>query len=631
MVFDECPWGSGEVDLSEQATSLGSYAVADEALPLSSDVTMTAWIHLTSIGRGATIFGWLGSGGPCSLAVQDGVLGVSGPTGFAPSAVEVRERQWMFVGVALRSGTVTVLGSHWGRTGGPLVETVAATACAVSAPWLRVGSPADDRGGDLDGLVSGIRVDAVALDPIDLMAVMNGSAAAAGTSWDMGDRRDPDRVCASTTPAADLQLRNAPTWSALVPPSPSSDGVPVVGAGSVHFHTDDLDDCRWPAVHTIHVPDGAPPGLFAVVIDDGTSCEEVPFVVSGSAEVALLVPTLTWQAYGNLGRSPSVWPGRSHYSLHADGSPVIVTTSRRPCPTISPHARLEVEGGDGFAAQGAVVTHLMMADLYAWHWLESVAGAPGAIDDRQLHREGAEALAGVRVLVLSAHPEYWTQPMLDALDTFVGDGGSVIYLGGNGLYWVTSLHPSTPHLMEVRRWGGSQTCSVEPGDREHQYEPLLGGLWADAGRPPSAAVSVGFAGFGAGCLEFTRTEAGRADEWAWVFEGVDAEVFGSEGINAGAGNEFDSFEPGAPSPGVSTVLATALPGGRDHFATFESRAGRAPSAGVRGDVVMTRTPAGGLILAVGSITASSCLVVQDGPAPLRRLCTNALRAMLEQG
>ena len=63
----------------------------------------------------------------------------------------------------------------------------------------------------------------------------------------------------------------------------------------------------------------------------------------------MLASTLTWQAYGNLGRDPDTWPGRSHYSLHADGSPVIITTALRPCPTFGPQARLEVDGGDGFA------------------------------------------------------------------------------------------------------------------------------------------------------------------------------------------------------------------------------------------------------------------------------------------
>ena len=41
--------------------------------------------------------------------------------------------------------------------------------------------------------------------------------------------------------------------------------------------------------------------------------------------------------------------------------------------------------------------------------------------------------------------------MLDALEGWLDDGGRLMYLGGNGFYWVTSLIPTEPHVLEVRR------------------------------------------------------------------------------------------------------------------------------------------------------------------------------------
>jgi N,N-dimethylformamidase len=272
-----------------------------------------------------------------------------------------------------------------------------------------------------------------------------------------------------------------------------------------------------------------------------------------------------------------------------------------------------------------------MADLYAWHWLSQEGFGPAVLDDRQLHTHGASALDGVEVLVLSAHPEYWTSHMLDALQGYLDQGGSVIYLGGNGLYWVTSLHPSKPHLMEVRRWGGSQTWSVEEVDRDHQFEERVGGLWAEAGRPPNQFVGVGFAGFGAGPpLSFVRTEASYDSEWNWVFDGVDEAVIGSDGINFGAGNEFDSCDPTLPAPGHTTVLCSSQPLTTDHFATYEGGSERAPTPGVRADLAITVTDSGGFILAVSSITAGGCLVAQNGTSPMRRVCTNVIRHMLHR-
>ena len=191
---------------------------------------------------------------------------------------------------------------------------------------------------------------------------------------------------------------------------------------------------------------------------------------SKPAEVLLLAPTFTWQAYANLGRDPEIYPGLSHYALHGDGSAVYISTRLKPMPGIGPAARVEVDAVDSFLAAdpddpGGLGTHLLMADLYANYWLEQTGADFGVTTDGALHARGAAALEGCRTLVLSAHPEYWTGAMLDALEQFIDDGGNVIYLGGNGLYWVTSVHPARQHLLEVRRQAGSQTSSAEPGNR----------------------------------------------------------------------------------------------------------------------------------------------------------------------
>jgi N,N-dimethylformamidase len=350
----------------------------------------------------------------------------------------------------------------------------------------------------------------------------------------------------------------------------------------------------------------------------------LPFIVSQRQRVTLLIPTLTWQAYGNLGRDPDLWPGRSHYSQHRDGSPVQITTMLRPCQTFAPSSRLEVDAADGFASDGAV-THLLMADLYADYWLNQ-QGSHGVIDDRDVHFDG---LSGVDVLVLSAHPEYWTPRMLDAAEDLLGRGGNILCLGGNAMYWVTLLHPSKPHLLEVRRWGGSQTVAVIPEDRVHQFAPVKGGTMRLAGRPSDRILGVGFSGFGCGhSMEFERTEASYTPEWSWVFDGISGPVFGGDGINTGAGNEFDSHDSAVRTAGNSVTLASCVPTAQGHFGTFEQGGLRSPADSVRADVTMTRTPAGGLVLSVSSITASGCLVAHGGRSELGRVCANVLAAML---
>ena len=59
--------------------------------------------------------------------------------------------------------------------------------------------------------------------------------------------------------------------------------------------------------------------------------------------------------------------------------------------------------------------------------------------------------------------------MLDALDAYVGDGGNLAYLGGNGFYWVTTVAEGAPHLLEVRR--GRAGRAPGPASRARAITP----------------------------------------------------------------------------------------------------------------------------------------------------------------
>lgn len=632
IVVEDCSWGSATVTAPVVPPDLGSYAVSDGAFSGTSDFTLSMWIWLTDLREDEVLASWRTVSETWSLRVVGSQLTLVGDGAAHVVGQRIRERTWTFVGVAhgaaraLHGAGTTVFASVWGRTGGPFMSGSIEADLRPGEPRLWLGALPGGQG-QLDGRIAGVRIHRYALDVVELMNVMNGVGAAADAEWDLADRSEPDCAPSLRGAAGELVLFHAPMRSNDGPPPLESSGRAVCGEGSLHFHRDDTEDCGWPVVLRLDVPSTTPAGIYSLRLASGPETFELPFVVSRADEVTLLVPTLTWQAYANLGRDHT-WPGLSHYSLHSDGSPVTMTTSRRPTQTFAPSARLEVDAGDGFAT-GANAAHLMMADLYAWYWLRhEFPDRCGVVDDRDLHAQGPDLLASTKVLVLSAHPEYWTSSMLDALDEYLGRGGSVVYLGGNGLYWVTSLHPIKPHLMEIRRWGGSQTWSIEEADRLHQFEPCAGGLWEDAGRPPNATVGIAFGGFGNGpSMSFVRTPESYDDRWSWIFEGLEGEVFGEGGLNAGAGNEFDVFDPRRTPPGESVVIATSSPKTADHFGTFERRGARAPSPDVHCDVVLTRTPAGGLVLAIGSITASGCLTSRRDVG-LARVVSNGVRRML---
>ena len=53
--------------------------------------------------------------------------------------------------------------------------------------------------------------------------------------------------------------------------------------------------------------------------------------------------------------------------------------------------------------------------------------------------------------------------MLEGLEEYLGSGGRLMYLGGNGFYWGTALAESGT-LIELRRWGGTRTWHAAPGE-----------------------------------------------------------------------------------------------------------------------------------------------------------------------
>jgi N,N-dimethylformamidase len=629
-VIDEpCSWGAVAFDAVETPTAVGSYAVA-AGVGSARTTGISVWHLPTDLAVDSTIFSWLGADAVWTLGHLEGHLTLRRDGELlATAGAANHERQWCFVGVLFHGDSVDLFSGQWGRTGGPFITSfaIAGATPAIDSPlYLGAAVPTADAAviGDLDGRVASPVVYRDAVDIVDVMNEMNGDPMPGALRWDLADATDPDEAPSVDGSAAPLVLRQAPSRSGAVPPPVVDDEVALTAPGSLFFHRDDLEDPGWPRVAELDVPAEIESGLYCLELHSGDETCELPFVVSQRQRVTLLIPTLTWQAYGNLGRDPHQWPGRSNYSQHSDGSAVQISTMLRPCQTFAPSARLEVDDADGFASD-EVVTHLLMADLYADYWLTQ-QGPHGVIDDRDVHFDG---LDGVDVLVLSAHPEYWTPQMLDAADEFLARGGNLLCFGGNAMYWVTLMHPSKPHLLEVRRWGGSQTVAVDPEDRVHQFAPVTGGTMPVAGRPSNRILGVAFAGFGAGpSMEFERTEISYTSEWSWVFEGVSGAVFGADGVNTGAGNEFDSYDDSEPTAGHSVVLARCVPDASGHFGSFEERGLRSPAPSVRADMTMTTTPAGGLVFSVSSITASGCLVAHGGRSELARISANVLAAMV---
>ncbi|MEV8637086.1 N,N-dimethylformamidase beta subunit family domain-containing protein [Streptosporangium sp. NPDC051023] len=414
------------------------------------------------------------------------------------------------------------------------------------------------------------------------------------------------------------------------------------GYAAIHFHDDALADADWAPSHEFTVPDDLPSGVYAlrVVAGDGSCEQAVPFVVRAPAggatgKLALLLPTATYLAYSNergLGHVSVVPPGtvflehrydlgHSAYAKHTDGSGVSYISWRRPILTLAPGFRIHLS------------PFMLASDLYILDWLTELDYSFDVITDHDLHAEGADLLRRYRGVLSGSHPEYASEQMIDAIESYVDGGGNFAYLGGNGYYWVVSFHPELPHVMELRRGeNGTRSWQARPGEHHHATTGERGGLWANRSRPPQKVFGVGFSAQGGGPSGRYRIGPDTVpDSLKSLLDGV-PEVFGDAGLDGGgaAGGEIDRYDPALGSPPDAIVLATSEGLLDGYQFAVEELTGTHPGHGasedpdVRSDLVYFRTRGGGSVFATGSISFSGGLSAHGYDNGVSKITRNVL-------
>jgi N,N-dimethylformamidase len=423
--------------------------------------------------------------------------------------------------------------------------------------------------------------------------------------------------------------------------------------GAIHFHDDDLDDARWEADFQLTVPEGLRSGVYAARLRSGEHEDYVPFYVrpprgTATARIAFLAPTNSYLAYANdhmavdaeliqlaIGRTVVLAPqdvqrhihrelGNSLYDHHTDGTGVCYSTWRRPLLTLRPKYR---------HAFGNVWQ--FNADLHLIDWFAEKGFEVDVITDRDLHDEGVELLQRYRAVVTGSHPEYTTGAMLDAIETYLEDGGRFMYMGGNGFYWVTGYHPENPHMIEIRRHGGTQMWTAAPGEHYLSFTGEMGGLWRNRGRAPQKIVGVGFIAQGQDVSSYYRRRPDSFEDGAsWIFKGVgDDELIGDFGLcgDGAAGLELDWYEPALGSPEHAYLLASSeghtnvMLEVRENFGTTMPAHGGDEQPNVRADLVYFSTPNDGGVFSTGSIAWCGSLSHNGYDNNVSRITENVLR------
>ena len=429
---------------------------------------------------------------------------------------------------------------------------------------------------------------------------------------------------------------------------------------ALHCHADDLYDCNWQTDFTVPIPDGMESGVYGVRLRGEGAEDIIPFYVlpprgTTTAPVAFLASTFTYQIYGNHHRGNvddayrarrAGWPGAaphnpqeapeygvSTYNKHPDGSGVCYSSARRPLLTMRPGYLTFTD------ARGSGLRHFP-ADTHLTDWLEGRGFSYDVITDHDLHREGYDLLRNYRAVLTGSHPEYHTTETLDALGKYVGEGGKLCYLGGNGFYWRIAVSDSVPDIVEVRRGeGGIRAWAAEPGEYYHALDGAYGGLWRRNGRPPQMLAGVGFSSQGLFEGTYYRVMPDAADpRVAWMFDNVVGQRLGEFGLSGGgaAGFELDRADPLLGTPPNALIVARSeahqshfVPVPEELLSHLATVTGEKPAALIRAEIVYFETPHGGAVFSVGSITFCGSLSHRHYNNNISRLLENVLKRFSE--
>jgi len=657
---------------------------AGPALARLESVTVQAMIWPTTVAKGwQGLLGWWSEPRECGFglfiddkgqllfAIGDG----KGKPALLVSGKKLVDRAWYLVAGSYDAATGQTTLIQEPVECFPHVDD-AATVCATvaknyvgrpDAPFsfatilTEQGGGAVTAGAMFNGKIDAARVANRALDRAEIERLRDDPAApslraAVVAAWDFARDMAGDRIVDTSTNRLHGTVVNTPTRAMR--------GWAWTGAsgdwrqrpdhyGAIHFHDDDLDDAGWATDFTFTAPQGLRSGFYAALVETEGAEDSIPFFVrpprgQATAKLLFLVPTASYLAYANfrealdsenaevmtnalsiigadmmyLNDHPEV--GLSMYDLHTDRSGVAYSSRLRPILNM----RLK-----GPLWQYAADTHVT-------EWLEAKGIAYDVVTDEDLHAEGVDLLQRYTCVMTGTHPEYYSTPMLDAVEAYIHRGGRFIYTGANGFYWRVAFHPDRPGIMEMRRAeDGSRSWIAEPGEYHMSFTGELGGLWQRSGRAPQKLVGTGFIAQGFDMSSYYVRKPGSFDpRAAWIFEGVGKdERIGDFGLigGAAAGLELDYVDRKHGTP-PHTLLLASSENHTDSFMIVNEEIGHNypttlgrdhPNA--RADMVFFEMAGGGAVFSTSSIAWAGSLAHKGHANNVSRITENVVRRFLD--
>jgi hypothetical protein len=379
--------------------------------------------------------------------------------------------------------------------------------------------------------------------------------------------------------------------------------------------------CRWPSAWSMKIPAEWRSGYYQVAFrarDNGgkfvqrnarTATGQCYFILRsatpGSASRVLLqFATHTYNAYNN-------WGGFSLYAYHGRGGNQghRVSYERPPFSLFSNWEQSFVEWAE---RSGYVLEYAANGDL----------------------ESRPELLKAYKLVLSVGHDEYWSAPMRDALERFIGEGGNVAFFSGNTCCW----------QVRAEEGGKALTCWKQNFQQDPVYSArksygTLSTLWSHhlLERPENTLTGVGFLWGGYHKSHGQLMDASgayavhRPDHW--LFEGTGlkrGDSFGAKDTIVGYecdgcelewkdGLPFPTHRDGTPKTfeALATAPAQWHPDDCEWYERWEN--------GRKGNAVLGTYVRGGTVVTVGSTDWSHGL--RGGDPTVDRITRNVLERL----
>ena len=328
---------------------------------------------------------------------------------------------------------------------------------------------------------------------------------------------------------------------------------------------------------------------------DGEFCA-FPWIVSPQrpwARIAVLASTITWNAYNyfnqeGLPERPIV-NSRQDVKRYTqpDTWPFEETGARLSFQRPNPASQIPEQDVITDPISGRVNSAFAPGLWRLLGWLDREEFEYDLYSETELHFDRVP-LDEYDVLVLDAHPEYWSKEMYWRVKEWVFErGGKLAYLGGCGLY--AEVEFDDEFTMHCRREG-------EFDLRGESEANLLGVAYTHTGFQTGAPYQV-------------------LDDTHWVFDGTGlkkGDLFGQESLHERC--------PGGASAHELDKISDQSPAGLVHLAKGTNPDGHGA------DMTVFETPSGGAVFAAGSLCWVLSLPVDTGVSAVTRNVLNRFLA-----